>query len=58
MNSPFWLQMAADIFGRELLATGVTNDSTVGAAIIGLAAVGGLQQIADFTSRNISSFTD
>ena len=49
MNSPFWLQMAADIFDRELLTTGVTNDSTVGAAIIGLAAVGGLKQIADFT---------
>ncbi len=43
MNSPFWLQMAADIFERDLLTTGVTNDSTVGAAILGLQAAGGMR---------------
>jgi gluconokinase len=48
MNSKFWLQMAADIFGRELLTTGVTNDSTVGAAVIGIQAAGGLKQASDF----------
>jgi gluconokinase len=40
--------MAADIFGRELLTTGVTNDSTVGAAVIGIQAAGGLKQASDF----------
>ncbi len=49
MHSRFWLQMAADIFGRELLTTGVTNDSTVGAAIVGLAAAGGLKKTGGFT---------
>ena len=43
MNSRLWLQMAADIFERDLLTTGVTNDSTVGAAILGLQAAGGMQ---------------
>ena len=42
LNSSLWSQMAADIFQREILATGVANDSTVGAALIALEAVGGL----------------
>ena len=39
LNSDRWAQMAADIFGRELLATGTTNSSTVGAALVALQAV-------------------
>lgn len=41
MNSNEWAQMATDIFGRELFATGVANDSTVGAALVVLEAVTG-----------------
>lgn len=48
MNSEFWLQMAADIFGRELSTTGYTNDSTVGAALIALQAIGGVERIEDY----------
>lgn len=48
MNSPFWLQMAADIFGKELLATGYTNDSTVGGGLVALQAVGGIAQLEDY----------
>lgn len=40
MNSPLWLQMAADIFGKVLKTTGAKDASTVGAAIIGLQALG------------------
>jgi gluconokinase len=54
MNSPFWLQMAADIFGKELCATGFANDSTVGAALFALQAVGGISQIEDY-QPNITS---
>ncbi|HEX7712767.1 MAG TPA: FGGY family carbohydrate kinase [Bacillota bacterium] len=48
MNSPFWLQLAADIFGREITATSVTNDSTVGAALFALEASGGLADVAEY----------
>lgn len=48
MNSPFWLQLAADIFGRELGTTGFTNDSTVGAALFALQAMGGIERIEDY----------
>ena len=40
-NSREWSQMAADVFGRELLTTGVSNDSTVGAALVAMQAVTG-----------------
>jgi gluconokinase len=41
LNSDQWTQMAADIFGRGLLATGTANSSTVGAALVALEAVTG-----------------
>lgn len=44
MNSKEWAQMAADIFGREILASGVANDSTVGGALVALQAVTGGNQ--------------
>ncbi len=37
-------QMAADIFGREILTSGVANDSTVGGALVALQAVTGGNQ--------------
>ena len=48
MNSKEWSQMAADVFGRELLSTGVANDSTVGAALVALHAVTGGGQAENY----------
>ncbi|HBG44882.1 MAG TPA: hypothetical protein DDX03_10350 [Firmicutes bacterium] len=47
LNSPFWLQMAADIFGKPMLTSGFANDSTVGAAIVALKAAGIIERIED-----------
>lgn len=41
VNSETWMQMAADIFARELVATGAAHDSAVGGALVALEAVGG-----------------
>lgn len=54
INSPFWAQMAANVFGRELCATGFSNDSTVGAALFALEKVGGISQVEDY-QPNITS---
>ncbi len=43
LNSERWTQMAADIFGTELSATGSTHDSTVGAAMLAEKAAGEFQ---------------
>lgn len=43
-NSKEWVRMAADIFGRELLTCGVSNDSTVGGSLVALQAVTGGNQ--------------
>jgi len=53
VNSHLWMQMAADIIGRELHTTGVNNDSTVGGALVALQAVGGPQDgvIAERTAQ-------
>lgn len=48
INSPFWRQMAADIFRRDLLVTGVVNESTVGGALFALQACGGIGQVEDY----------
>lgn len=47
LNSPFWLQMAADIFGAGISTTGFANDSTVGAALTALGAVGAIDRWSD-----------
>lgn len=49
--------MAADIFQRELLATGAANDSTVGAALIALESVGGIDSVCDYQPDVIMTFT-
>lgn len=41
LQSPLWLQLAADLLGRELWTTGTKNDSTVGAALVALASLRG-----------------
>ena len=57
LNSPLWSQMAADIFQREILATGVANDSIVGAALIALQSVGGICDVEDYLPRVTMKFT-
>lgn len=39
MHSQLWLQMAADIFQRVLLTTGVTDDSIIGMSVVALQAL-------------------
>jgi gluconokinase len=41
MHAPFWLQLACDLLGRDLWTTGTKNDSTLGAALVALASIGG-----------------
>lgn len=48
MNSPYWRQMAADIFGEDLFYTGVVHESTVGAALLALKACGGVHNLQSF----------
>ncbi|HHY71385.1 MAG TPA: hypothetical protein GX519_07055, partial [Thermoanaerobacterales bacterium] len=44
-NSPFWLQMSADIFGRDIITSGMEHMSTVGAAVLALNAIGDIKNI-------------
>lgn len=44
-NSPFWLQMASDIFNREIFSSGMEHMSTVGAAELALGALDGIEYI-------------
>jgi gluconokinase len=48
LNSPYWLQMAADLFGRDFVAGGYTHDSVVGAAVMALVGIGALESLNDF----------
>lgn len=50
LNSREWMQMAADVFGRELYATGASNDSTIGAALLALEALGDSRSIESCSS--------
>jgi len=56
LNSDQWTQMAADIFGRELLASETTNSSTVGAALVALQAVTGGGQAEEYSPQITRSF--
>lgn len=47
LHAPDWLQMAADVFGRDLITTGYSNDSTVGAAIVALEAAGEIGSVSE-----------
>lgn len=55
MNSPTWLQMASDIFDRELFTTGTKNDSTFGAALVAAAALAGGSAALQTLTSDISS---
>lgn len=57
MNSPFWLQMAADIFGREITCTSYVNESTLGAGLLALQVSGQLESISDFSPPFLKTIT-
>ncbi len=44
-KSPMWMQLASDVLGLRLETTGSQNDSTVGAALVILAALKGETKI-------------
>ncbi|MDK2800935.1 MAG: gluconokinase [Clostridiales bacterium] len=47
-NSPQWLQMAADIFQKEIYISEIEHASTMGAVILALKAVGALENLEQF----------
>ncbi len=47
-NSAVWTQMAADIFGRDLLAADCANASSMGAAVLAMHGAGCLEDINSF----------
>ncbi len=56
VNSAPWMQMAADIFQREIKVTATTNESTVGGALVALEAVGGSEQVAGYKPGIVKSY--
>ncbi len=48
LNSKGWVQMAADIFQREMFLSDNANASMLGAAALGLHAAGGLKDLDSF----------
>ena len=56
VNSVPWMQMAADIFQRDLKVTATTNESTVGGALVALEAAGGSQQVAGYEPGVVKSY--
>ncbi|MCD8349515.1 MAG: hypothetical protein LUC93_02775 [Planctomycetaceae bacterium] len=48
LNSPGWMQMAADIFGRDLTLSDNPHASLLGGAALALNAAGQLENIAEF----------
>ncbi|WP_213974303.1 gluconokinase [Tepidanaerobacter acetatoxydans] len=56
-NSPFWLQMAADIFGRDIVTSGIQHMSTVGAAVLALNALGEVKDIEKYEPTHGRTYT-
>lgn len=54
-NSPAWLQMVADVFQREIKVTAVSNQSTIGGALVALEAVGGEERVQFYRPEVIQS---
>ncbi len=48
MNSRKWMQMCADIFGREMHCAHISNVSMVGAAVLGMKALGCIEKLEDY----------
>lgn len=51
LNSPKWMQMCADIFGREMLYSDISNVSMIGAAVLGMKVLGFLDSIEDHQQK-------
>lgn len=47
-NSPIWLQMAADIFQRDIYTSRIEHASIMGAVVVTLKALGALESLEDF----------
>jgi len=47
-NSPHWLQMASDIFKRDIVTSGIQHMSTAGAAVLALYALGEITDIEKY----------
>jgi len=47
-NSPHWLQMAADIFNRDIVTSGIQHMSTAGAAVLALNVLGEIADIEKY----------
>ena len=43
VKSPFWMQIQADIFGKEILVPGTQEGSALGAAFTAMVAVGAVE---------------
>lgn len=56
-NSPHWLQMAADIFNRDIITSGIQHMSTVGAAVLALNALGEITDIEKYEPGSGQKYT-
>lgn len=48
-NSPIWLQMAADIFQREVVTSEIEHASIIGGVALALDAMGEIESLEDFS---------
>jgi len=55
LNSPKWAQMAADIFGKDMLLSDNPNASMLGGAALALHAAGGLDDLAQFGATDLEA---
>ena len=55
LNSPKWVQMAADIFQREMFVSDNANASMLGGAALALHAAGGLDDLRGFGDMELES---
>jgi len=56
-NSPLWLQMAADIFNRDIFTSGIQHMSTVGAAVLALNVLGEITDIEKYEPGSGQKYT-
>lgn len=55
LNSPQWAQMAADIFGREMILSETAQTSLLGGAVLAMHAAGVLENLGDYQDRSGSA---
>lgn len=51
VNSPYWSQMCADIFGMEMEVDSTKHGSLMGAAALGLKMLGAINDISEFSVK-------